>query len=46
MDLTLKAFYYLAIQFYITSSFFSSVTNKRPLRQLFQLIEANIAERK
>lgn len=45
MDLTLKAFYYLAIQFYITSSFYSSMIRTNGLRKLFRLIEENIAER-
>lgn len=46
MDLTLRAFYYLAIQFYITSSFFSSVFNTHGLRQLFHLLEEHVTERK
>ncbi|XP_031619287.1 odorant receptor 9a-like [Contarinia nasturtii] len=45
MDLTLKAFYYLAIQFYITSSFYTSMTRTNGLRNLFRLLEDNITER-
>lgn len=46
LDLTLKAFYYLSIQLYITSAFYSSMNNTRGLRRLFAMLEKNMAERK
>lgn len=46
MNLTLKAFYYLAIQLYITTAFYSSINRTNELRQFFQLLEENILQRR
>lgn len=45
LDLTLRAFYYLSIQLYITSAFYSSMYNSSGLCKLFRLLEDNMAER-
>lgn len=46
MQLTLRAFYYLSIQLYITCTYFSTMANTNGLRKLFGLLEENMAESK
>lgn len=46
MQQTLRAFYYLSIQLYITCTYFSTMANTDGLRKLFGLLEENMAESK